>query len=305
MTHRIPGVPTEMNFSHHDGGETLLVPAETLASFPVGTLLENIALSASGDIFLTSFRDGAIIRRTPDGTQELFARVDGTVSGIVTTPDGGLFVCSRQPHGPESICSIDTRGQVEKWLDLPDARFLNGMTRLSEQMLLAADSFTATIWQVDLAHHQATPWLTHELLSKFSSQSSIPGPNGIKVFAGAVFVSNSERATVIRIPVLEQQQAGQPAIYANHLLLDDFTFDEQGHLYGTTHPLNTVVLLARTGTRLTIAGPEQGVSGCTAAAFGTVEGARHLLYVVTDGGALADKPEPARLVCLDTSKLRV
>jgi sugar lactone lactonase YvrE len=304
MTHHIPDVPTEMNFSHHDGGETFLVPAETQACFPIGTFLENIAISASGDIFLTSFRDGAIIRRTPDGTQEIFARVDGSVSGIVTTPDGGLFVCSRQPHGPESICHIDAHGQIEKWLDLPDARFLNGMTRLSDQVLLVADSFTATIWWVDIPHHQVSPWLSHEMLSQRSPQSQIPGPNGIKVFAEAVFVSNSDQATVVRIPVLEQQQAGTPSIYASNLILDDFTFDEQGHLYGTTHPLNIVVRLARNGTRLTIAGPEQGVSGCTAAAFGTVEGALHLLYVVTDGGALAGKPEPARLVCLDMSKIR-
>jgi hypothetical protein len=70
-----------------------------------------IALIASGDIFLTSVRDGAIIRRTPDGTQEIFARIDGGVSGIVTTPDDGLFVCCRQPHRPESICFIDARGR--------------------------------------------------------------------------------------------------------------------------------------------------------------------------------------------------
>jgi len=304
MTQPTSDVPVEL-FSHHDGGETFLVSAETWASFPLGTFLENIAISASGDIFLASFRDGAIIRRTPDGGQEIFARVEGTVSGIVTAPEGGIFVCSRKQDGPESICHIDARGQVEPWLDLPDARFLNGMTRLSDQVLLAADSFTATIWQVELPRRQASSWLTHELLSKLSSQSQIPGPNGIKVFAGAVFVSNSDQATVVRIPVLKQQQAGTPAIYASNLLLDDFTFDEQGHLYGTTHPLNTVVRLARNGTRLTIAGPEQGVAGCTAVAFGTVEGTQQVLHVVTDGGALAGKLEPARLVCLDTSKIRV
>jgi hypothetical protein len=288
MTQPTSDVPVEL-FSHCDGGETFL---------------ENIAISASGDIFLTSFRDGAIIRRTPDGGPEIFARVEGTVSGIVTAPEGGIFVCRRPQDGPESICHIDARGH-EPWLDLPEARFLNGMTRLSDQVLLAADSFTATIWQVDLPRRQASSWLTHELLSKLSPQSQISGPNGIKVFAGAVFLSNSDQATVVRIPVLEQQQADTPAIYASNLLLDDFTFDEQGHLYGTTHPLNTVVRLARNGTRLTIAGPEQGVAGCTAAAFGTVEGTQQVLHVVTDGGALAGKPEPARLVCLDTSKIRV
>ncbi|QBD76006.1 gluconolactonase [Ktedonosporobacter rubrisoli] len=303
MTHTIPGAPTGKNFSRHDRGELLLVPAKTLASFPSGTFLENLAISANGDIFMTSFRDGAIIRHTSAGTQEVVARLDGTVSGIVTAPNDGLFVCSRQPQGPESIFHIDIHGRVEKWLNLPGARFLNGMTRLSEQVLLAADSFTATIWQVDLVQRQVSPWLTHRLLSKRSSQNSLPGPNGIKVFAGAVFVSNSERASVIRIPVLEQQQAGEPAIYASHFLLDDFTFDEQGNLYGATHPLNTVERLARNGTRLTIAEPEQGVSGCTAVAFDAGEGAQHLLYVVTDGGTLAGKPEPARLVCLDTGGL--
>jgi hypothetical protein len=301
MTQHIPGVPNEVNASHN-GGETFFVPAETLATFPSGTFLENIVISASGDIFLTSFLDGTIIHRTPDGTQNMFAHIDGTVSGIVTTPDGGFFVCNQQPHGPESIWYIDAHGRTEKWLELPDARFLNGMARLSDQLLLAADSFTATVWQIDITQHQAAPWLTHEALSKHSSQNTTPGPNGIKVFDDAVFVSNSERTTVIRIPVLQQQQAGQPVLYADHLLLDDFAFDTYGNLYGATHPLNTVVRLAPTGTRLTIAGPEQGVGGCTATAFGTNQGK---LYVVTDGGVLAKKPEPARLVSLDISKLNV
>ncbi len=72
---------------------------------------------------------------------------------------------------------------------------------------------------------------------------------------------------MVRIPILEQQQAGTPTIYASNVPLDDFTFDAEGNLYGTTHPVNTVIRIARNGTRLTIAGPEQGVIGSTAAAF--------------------------------------
>src|SRR5258705_9416744 len=133
--HNTNASSTEVTPSTLDGGETFLVPAETLASFPIGTVLENIAISASGDIFMTSFLNGTIIRRTPDGMQEVFAHIDDTMQGIVIAPDGGLFVCGRAEHAPESIYHIRARGQVEKWLDLPaDARFLNGMTRLSDQV---------------------------------------------------------------------------------------------------------------------------------------------------------------------------
>lgn len=34
MTQHTSDVSTEMTLPHHDGGETFLVPAETLASFP-------------------------------------------------------------------------------------------------------------------------------------------------------------------------------------------------------------------------------------------------------------------------------
>ncbi|SRR5258708_40191881 len=94
---------TEVTPPTLDGGETFLVPAETLASFPIGTVLENIAISASGDIFMTSFLNGTIIRRAPDGMQEVFAHIDDTMQGIVIAPDGGLFVCGRAEHAPESI----------------------------------------------------------------------------------------------------------------------------------------------------------------------------------------------------------
>jgi sugar lactone lactonase YvrE len=74
---------------------------------------------------------------------------------------------------------------------------------------------------------------------------------------------------------------------AKRVLADDFTFAASGSLYIATHPEQTVFCLDTTGTRVTIAGPEQGAAGATACAFGRATGDKNALYVTTDGGFVA------------------
>src|SRR5262249_21121593 len=47
------------------------------------------------------------------------------------------------------------------------------------------------------------------------------------------------------------------------------TFGESGSLYVTTHPEQSLVRIDPLGKRTTIAGPDQGMVGSTACAFGT------------------------------------
>ncbi len=59
-----------------------------------------------------------------------------------------------------------------------------------------------------------------------------------------------------------------------------------GAVYLTTHPEHTLVRLELSGTRTTLAGPEQGMVGSTACAFGRAPGDEKAIYVTTDGGFL-------------------
>jgi sugar lactone lactonase YvrE len=91
-------------------------------------------------------------------------------------------------------------------------------------------------------------------------------------------------------------------VLAEHLRADDFAVDPEGTLYLATHRMNSVVRLSRDGKRVTIGGPEQGLVGATAAAFGRTGDDADTLYVVTNGGRHAlyeGHMQDAKLVAID------
>jgi hypothetical protein len=89
-----------------------------------------------------------------------------------------------------------------------------------------------------------------------------------------------------RVPFRPDGSAGSLEIAATRLLADDFAFGMSGSAYVTTHPEHTLVRLEPSGARTTLAGPEQGMVGSTACAFGRAPGDEKALYVTTDGGFL-------------------
>jgi hypothetical protein len=89
------------------------------------------------------------------------------------------------------------------------------------------------------------------------------------------------------------------------LCADDVAFGMSGSLYITTHPEHTLVRLNPSGARTTLAGPEQGMVGSTACAFGRAPGDQKALYVTTDGGFLIPHEsgiQDAKLVRLEVGE---
>jgi len=113
-----------------------------------------------------------------------------------------------------------------------------------------------------------------------------PGSNGIKIRQGWAWISVSGRRLLVRVPIQPDGSARAIEIAAARLCADDFAFGMSGSLYITTHPEHTLVRLDPSGARTTLAGPEQGMVGSTACAFGRARGDEKALYVTTDGGFL-------------------
>jgi uncharacterized protein YciI len=114
-------------------------------------------------------------------------------------------------------------------------------------------------------------------------------------------VSNSGRAAILRIPVLDGDRAGRPEVWASNIVADDFAVDDAGDLYVPTHPMQSVVHLRADGTRTTIATPAQGITGPTAVTFGP-DGS---LYVVGNSGIPIEGARRASaLVRLDAQATR-
>jgi putative intracellular protease/amidase/sugar lactone lactonase YvrE len=278
-----------------------IASSQIIAEFPVNTFLENIAIDSQGTIFVTSYEEGKIYRITPNGDCNEFASISGNVAGIAIHSSGDLLVAGTVKDRLPSIFRINSTGAVENLITLPEAIFLNGMTHLKGDRYLVADSYKGAIWEVDVTAKTAQIWLQHNLLGRSDPSNPFPAVNGIKIYNDALFASNTQRQLLIRIPLMENKAPGNPEVFLTNVNLDDFAFDVEGNLYGTTHVYNSVIRISPDKQITAIASIAEGVTGSTALAFGRSEGDRTHLYVTTNGGMSLPLPtgvEPAKVVQL-------
>lgn len=282
-----------------------LATHQIVASFPANTFLENLAVAADGTLFVTSHEAGQILQVSPAGAQSILTSTDGKVTGIALAPDGGLIVTGWDAAGQSVILHVSLDGSIEQLAALPEAMFLNGMTPLTAEQYVTADSYKGCIWQFDWATRQVSTWLEHPLLARSSPDNPFPAANGIKRFGDTLYVSNTEKMLLLKIPITADNQPGEPVVFITPTNIDDFAFDTDGNLYAATHIYNSVLRISPTGATTTIAQAEQGVIGSTAVAFGRSAEDATSIYVVTNGGMFLPPPGgvvPANIVRIEVGK---
>lgn len=298
----------------------VLVPSTTVAEFPVNTFLENIVVDDDGTLFVTSHETGTLLKITPDGAVSELATLEGKVAGLAIAPednstsasDSALLVTGWTADNVPVISQVALDGTVTTLATLPEAVFLNGITPISANRYLIADSYRGAIWQLDTETGTVEIWLEHPLLARRSPESPIPAVNGIKRFGDTLYVSNTDQMLLLTVAIDEQGAAGEPEVLLEGVNIDDFAFAADGTLYGATHIYNSVIEITPDGAITVIAQAEQGVTGSTALAFGpgfddASEGGADsgaALYVVTNGGMFLPPPTgvaPAKVVRLEVS----
>jgi sugar lactone lactonase YvrE len=232
-----------------------LVPAQTLASYPEGSFLESIVIDSSGTAYISRHDTGEVIERSSDGALSTLAtNQNGVIAGLGLDNDGTLYAVGGQKEQPQAtVYRIGAEGSIEPLITIADAKFLNGMALLQSGVFLVTDSTVGLVWHVDIQNRTATVWSQDAALSPQTPESRFPGANGIKIFQGAAYVSNSDRRQITRIPIQSDGTAGQPELFAADTFVDDFAFAEDGTLYITTHPTNTVTAFCQDGSRRVIA----------------------------------------------------
>jgi WD40 repeat protein len=281
---------------------TDLVPAQAIAAFPVNTFLESIAVDADNTLFITNHYEGKVFRISADGVPTTHVSIAGKVTGLAFTPDGELLLSGWDEHETSVIWRISKDGTVELLAKIPEALFLNGLTRLSGDRYLIADSYRGAIWELNVSTKNVSIWLEHPDLARTSPEEVTPAVNGLKIYDNFLYASNTQKRQLVRIPILADGLAGEPEIFLTGINIDDFAFDIAGNLYGTTHVFNSVVKIDRDRNVTTIAQLEQGMAGTTALAFGKTESDRKHLYVTTNGGMSFPPPsglESAKVVRLN------
>lgn len=273
----------------------VLLPAQPVATFPVNTFLENLAILPSGDIYITNHEVGAVIRLDVDGNLTIYAQLSGKVSGIAWIESNQFLVNGWNAEGVPFVAVLSD-GEVQFIQTLPEAQFLNGILPLSARHYLMADSYRGAIWLFDIITKTTQLWLEHSLLARSDGANPFPAVNGLKRFGHSLYASNTQRMLLLHIPLDENLKPQEPEIFVEGTNLDDFAFDSHGNLYGATHVYNSVIRIDRNRHTTIVAQAEQGVVGCTAVAFHGTD-----LYVITNGGMFLPPDtgvEPAQVVRL-------
>ncbi|BAZ08407.1 hypothetical protein NIES4071_02120 [Calothrix sp. NIES-4071] len=277
------------------------VLAREVAKFPVNTFLESIAVGEDNSLFVSSHYDGKVFRIGADGVPVLHVAIAGKATGLAFWGNS-LLLSAWDDQDIPTVFIISPQGQAQVLVRLPNAIFLNGLTYLKDDIYLIADSYRGAIWELNVANKTVDIWLEHPMLARSSSGSVFPAVNGLKIYDNVLYASVTEKMQLVKIPLQSNGQPGEPEIFLQNINLDDFAFDVDGNLYGTTHVYNSVVKITSSGSITIIAEAEQGMVGSTALAFSRIEGEKTKVYVVTNGGMSlppATGIETAKVVCLD------
>ena len=271
----------------------LTIRASTIVAYEPGTILENIAVASSGDLFVTAIDSGSVFQISPTGSSRVFGQAPGPLLGVAFNTDGTLVAA-----GGTSLYRFAADGTPSLLTNITGAQSLNGVTPLSPGVFLVADDTANEIWQVNLNTGSAGPWLISDLLTPAAGGLPI-GPNGIKLFHGAAYISNTGAQTILRVPILPDGSAGTPEVYASSVEVDDFAFGSDGSIFASTQ-VGEIIHIGPDGARTTL---PTGTLGDAAVAFGRTADDLQDIYIVNNGGAflgLPGGPEVASVVRLPT-----
>ncbi|MFI6864406.1 hypothetical protein ACIBKZ_31700 [Streptomyces sp. NPDC050421] len=242
---------------------------------------ENIALLPDGSAYVTFAGARQVARVTPRGAIRVLATLpapaDGAdhtpvlgfalTTGIVRDADGTVYVLYatgtadltglwrlRPGQDPQRIAALPADG-------LPNGLALDERSK----RLYITDSVLGTVWTVPTTGGTPTAWSTAPELAS----TGFLGANGAKVHDGALWVSNLDRGTLLRIPVRPGNRAGAPEVKASGLVgIDDFAFTGRGdQVLAALNGPNEVVRIRPDGTSTTVLDAADGLQGPTSIAL--------------------------------------
>ncbi|WP_331771500.1 hypothetical protein OG948_48800 (plasmid) [Embleya sp. NBC_00888] len=245
-----------------------------------GQQAENISLSPDGSAYVTFARSRQVARVDARGTTRILATLpapaDGgahppaldapMATGIVRTSDGTVYVLYAAGTADlTGLWRIRPGGAPRRIAALPADGVPNGLALDPHaKRFYIADSVLGTVWTVPVGGGTPTAWSTAPELAS----AGFLGANGAKVHDGALWVTNLDRGTLLRIPIRAGNRAGTPQVKASGLVgIDDIAFTGNGdELLAAVNAPNRVVRVRSDGAVSTVLVAGDGLQNPTSVA---------------------------------------
>ena len=260
-----------------------LLASKVIAKYPKNTWLENLVVGQNNTLYVTNYPEGKVFKILPSGKSNLYATIDGKIAGIALFHKSQFLVTGWDKEGKPSIFKIDSKREVTKLLNIDGGMFPNGILHFYGDKYLIADSYAGCIWLYDAALNKVMVWVKNELLERSSAKAEFPAANGLKIYNGSLYVSNTEKQTLIKIP-LKKLKPGLPSVFLDKVNIDDFAFDNSGNIYAATNVYNNVIKITPEKEITVVADLSSGAAGSTAVVFTKDSLGKDIMFVSTSGG---------------------
>jgi sugar lactone lactonase YvrE len=266
---------------------------EVVASFSeqAGQNPEGLTIDKAGNTFLSMSGLGQLWRFPAGSTT---STVFGSIPGIVTGQDFGLLGLATDPMGnvygavqaanPDAngVWRFDrTTGEATRVAGTSAIAIANGLAFDKRGNLYVTDSRLGAIWRVPRGE-SAEVWLQDPLLTGDGSLGLFLGANGIAFRHGLLYVTNTERRTLLTVPARTDGTAGAPAVFTTFPAAfnpDGLAFDVHGDAYVAINIQDTIMRVAQNGSQDVVAAGDP-FDFPSSLAFGTGTGDRRSLFAV-------------------------
>jgi sugar lactone lactonase YvrE len=163
----------------------------------------------------------------------------------------------------------------------------NGLALDKQGNLFVSDSVLGAVWRIPSNRSApAEMWLQHELVAGCTPDDL--GANGIAFWKGDLYVANTGRGALVRVPVKTDGSPGEPSIVAGDpdceqddlFGMDGIALDVQGNVYAMLVLQNKLVRIDPTdGTFTVLLTEEDGLWNPASIAFGTGKGNRESIFI--------------------------
>jgi sugar lactone lactonase YvrE len=267
-----------------------------------GELPEGVAVDKRGNVYVSLIAPVSEIRKiSPSGEQSVL--VDLGVGGfgplgLAVDAKGSVYagVVTFDP-ATQGVYRVTRDGTASRLPGTQAIGFANGLAFDQRGNLYVTDTIEGAVWRIP-RHGAAELWVKDPLLvgtGAFGTGFPV-GANGITYRSRELIVSNTERATLVRIPIRPKGGAGTPEVIVRDEALfgaDGLTVDVHGAIYAAVIAQSTIVRV-RGDAIETIADASDGLNEASSLAFGTGRSERQNLFAV-NFGVFSATPTPALL----------